>query len=362
MVNLRNKPSVLVVDDDPICCEILAAVVESLGYPVVVATDGLAAFNYICNDNIRIVLSDWQMPGLSGVELCKRVRERILSDYVYFIMLTTLDRKQNLSEGVTAGVDDFLPKPYDVDEVIVRLKVAQRVVGLENKHLLVFSLAKLAESRDEDTGSHLERMREYSKLLAVQLRKSSDYREQITPDFIRAIYLTSPLHDIGKVGIPDRILLKPGRLTTDEFEIMKSHTLIGRDTLEASLQADPTAQYLRLARDIAAAHHERFNGTGYPYGLRGEEIPLAARIVAVADVYDALTTKRVYKEAYSHEFARQLIVEESGKHFDPVIVDAFVTIESQIVATKDRIDAPQNADGFISSPPVHTNVAAAAFA
>ncbi len=188
----NNKPTVLLVDDDPICCEMLAAIVDHLGYPVLTARNGLEAYEYICNSNIRIVLSDWQMPLLSGIELCKRVRERILSDYVYFILLTTLDRKKNLLEGVKYGADDFLSKPCDVEEIVIRLKVAERVVALENKHLLVFSLAKLAESRDQETGAHLERIREYSRLLATQLRNNPKYREIINPDFVRAIYLTSP--------------------------------------------------------------------------------------------------------------------------------------------------------------------------
>ncbi len=343
------KPTVLLVDDDPICCDMLAAIVEHLGYPVLIAKDGLEAFELICNSNIRIVLSDWQMPKLSGIELCKRVRDRILSDYVYFILLTTLDRKKNLLEGVNYGADDFLSKPCDVEEIIIRLKVAERVVALENKHLLVFSLAKLAESRDQDTGAHLERIRDYSRLIAAQLRTHPKYGAEITADFIRAIYLTSPLHDIGKVGIPDAILLKPGKLTKEEFEIMKTHTTIGRDTLDASLQADPNAQYLKLARDIAASHHERFDGSGYPQGLVGEDIPLAARIVAVADVYDALTTKRVYKDAFSHNKARQMIVEERGRHFDPIVVDAFLAVEHQILAAKRRIESlNENSTSLIS--------------
>jgi putative two-component system response regulator len=148
---------------------------------------------------------------------------------------------------------------------------------------------------------------------------------------VRNVYQTSPLHDIGKVGIPDSVLLKPGRLTDDQFEIMKTHTLIGAQTLDAALRQNPSARFLQVARDIALYHHERFDGRGYPHGVVGEAIPLAARIVALADVYDALTSKRVYKAAYSHLVARDIIEQESGTHFDPVIVAAFLAVEQEFI-------------------------------
>jgi putative two-component system response regulator len=159
----------------------------------------------------------------------------------------------------------------------------------------------------------------------------------ITDDFARQIYLTSPLHDIGKVGIPDSVLLKPGRLSDREFEIMKEHTLIGAQTLDAALSQFPSVEFLRMARDIALTHHERWDGTGYPRKLRGEEIPLCGRIMAVADVYDALTSKRVYKSAYGHEVARSIIVDEAGKQFDPDVVEAFVQTEPVFMALREKL-------------------------
>jgi putative two-component system response regulator len=292
----------------------------------------------ICQGDVRIVISDWQMPGMNGIELCQKVRRRVLGDYVYFILLTSLSRREFLVKGLQAGADDFLTKPIDPDELHVRLRVAERVAALGNRELIVFSLAKLAESRDPETGVHLERMREYSRILTQRLATHSPYSQLIDADFIRAIYLTSPLHDIGKVGIPDQILLKPGKLTAEEFEIMKQHAIIGCKTLDAAYAACPSAEYLRLARDIACSHHEKFDGSGYPHGLVGEDIPLGARIVALADVYDALTTKRVYKEAYSHAVARKIIVDSRGSHFDPAVVDAFVELEADFLRIKHQLD------------------------
>lgn len=336
---LDSTPSpVLIVDDDPICLGLLQGVLESLGYDVTTACNGEEALELICQGDYRIVLSDWQMPGISGIELCSRVRQRHLSGYVYFILLTCLDRKHNMIPGLRAGADDFITKPFDPEELQVRLHVAERIVSLESRDLLIFSLAKLAEWRDPETGAHLERMREYSRVLAHQLSLTPKYGNVIDADYVRTIFITSPLHDIGKVGIPDQILLKPGRLTSEEFQIMKQHAVIGSNTLDAALQGRASAGYLHLARDIARSHHEKYDGSGYPDGLAGEEIPLCGRIVALADVYDALTTIRVYKQAYPHEKAKQIIVDGSGTHFDPDIVAAFLECEEDFIAIKEQLD------------------------
>jgi putative two-component system response regulator len=204
----------------------------------------------------------------------------------------------------------------------------------------VFALAKLAESRDEDTGEHLIRVRGYSQLLAEQLRRESRYAEKITEEFLRDLYRSSPLHDIGKVGISDTILFKPGRLTLEEFEMVRTHSMLGGRILEDVVLHSESGNFLRMAVAIARHHHERFDGTGYPSGLRGESIPLPARIVALADVFDALTSKRPYKPAYSTDRARRLIQEDTGKHFDPVIVSAFEACFQDFVAICDRHREP----------------------
>ncbi|HOV13808.1 MAG TPA: HD domain-containing protein, partial [Spirochaetota bacterium] len=190
-------------------------------------------------------------------------------------------------------------------------------------------LARLAESRDQDTGDHLNRMRKFSYMIAKRLAKTKTYKGYIDKKYVNNIYHSSPLHDIGKVGISDTILLKPGKLTLDEFELMKNHTVIGGKTLEdAEKQLKyKTKSFLAMGKNIAYCHHEKWDGSGYPFGLKGTEIPLSARIVALADVYDALTSKRVYKDAISHEVAKDMIVQGRNKHFDPQIVDTFLMLE-----------------------------------
>ena len=201
-------------------------------------------------------------------------------------------------------------------------------------------MAKLAESRDPDTGAHLDRVRFFAKLLASQLLAMNEFASEIDSQFIQLIYETSPLHDIGKVAISDSILLKPGKLTPSEFEIMKQHTSEGAKTLQAALDEYPNAMFLKMARDIAISHHERYDGTGYPNGLVGNDIPLCGRIMAVADVYDALTSKRVYKNALSHDIARSTILDGSSTHFDPTVVEAFLAKEADFEATRARLSEP----------------------
>ena len=301
---------------------------EQFGYDVTVAQDGREALELVRTGRFRLVISDWEMPGLTGLQLCRQIRERRWSGYVYLVLLTSRRGTANAIEGLNAGADDFVVKPFEPQELYVRLRVGERVLSLESRDLLIFSMARLAESRDPDTGAHLERIREYCRLLADNLSTRRQFSSQIDGEFTELLYLTSPLHDIGKVGIPDSVLLKPGALTAEEFRIMQRHTVIGGETLAAAARAYPSGQFLQMAADIAWTHHERFDGRGYPHGLSGTDIPLSGRITAIADVYDALTTKRVYKEAFSHERACDIIIEQRGKHFDPDIVDAFIELKS----------------------------------
>lgn len=338
---------VLIVDDDEGTRELLSEILTDHGYEVSAAQDGREALEMLRTGRYRMVVTDWEMPRLNGLELCREIRSRRFAGYIYVILLTSRDESKDVIEGMNAGADDFVAKPFEPTELCVRIRAGERMLALDSRDLTIFSLAKLADSRDPETGAHLERMREYSRVLAEELSLRGPYRDQVDGQYVQLIFLTSPLHDIGKVGIPDGVLLKHGRLSEREFALMKAHTTIGAATLDAALRGHPEAEFLRMARDIALTHHERFDGTGYPAGLRGAEIPLCGRIVALADVYDALTTARVYKAAVRHDLARNIILDESGTHFDPPIVEAFDRIEEKFLAIQRSFaagDDPPRAD------------------
>jgi putative two-component system response regulator len=341
---------VLVAEDDSVTALMLQYCLEQFGYEVTLVDNGLSALELVRTGEYQLVVSDWAMPKMNGLELCRQIRKRPFSTYTYIILLTSHGGTQSIVEGLDAGADDFITKPFEPEELQVRLRAGQRLLALESRDVTIFTLAKLAESRDPDTGAHLDRIREYCRVLCEYLVTHGPYVGQIDGDYVQLVYLSSPLHDIGKVGIPDRVLLKPGKLTDEEFEVMKGHALIGWKTLDAAVQARPEAAFLRMARDIAGSHHEKFDGTGYPYGLKGDEIPLCGRIVAVADVYDALTTKRVYKPAFPHEAARGIILEGAGKHFDPVLAEAFRENEDRFFEIRQRYADEDSAVQFDLPP------------
>jgi len=328
--------SILIADDDEISLALLEHTLQSAGYEVRLARDGEEAWRILQQGECRLVISDWEMPRMDGMQLCRALRGGDFDGYIYIIMLTSRSGTEQIVAGMSAGADDFIAKPFHAAELLVRVRAGLRVLSLETRDVAIFSLAKLAESRDPETGHHLERVQHYSRTLASNLAYNSAYSDRIDPEFVRLIFLTSPLHDIGKVAIPDHVLRKPGKLTADEFDVMKTHAGMGAETLEAALKRYPDAEFLKVARDIAASHHERWDGKGYPSRLAGEEIPLCARIVAVADVYDALTSKRVYKEAMSHEAAVEIIARDSGSHFDPVIVETFLKIQDEFAAIREQ--------------------------
>jgi putative two-component system response regulator len=337
---------VLIAEDDDVTVDLLEAALTEFGYQVTIACDGLEALRQIRTGKFQLVISDWEMPGLNGLELCRRIRQRRWSSYIYFILLTSHSGVDNIVQGLDAGADDFLTKPFYPHELRVRLATGRRILGMQSRDLTIFALAKLAESRDTETGAHLERIREYSRILGAELGRTGPYRDQIDGDYVELLYLTTPLHDIGKVGIPDNVLLKPGKLTAEEFAIMQQHTTIGANTLKAVAQMSPEATFLQMAHDIALTHHERFDGTGYPHKVAATDIPLSGRITALADVYDALTSKRVYKPAFPHEQAIEMIVEGRGKHFDPHIVDAFLQLVDDFQLIRQRFEStPSLFDG-----------------
>jgi response regulator RpfG family c-di-GMP phosphodiesterase len=268
-------------------------------------------------------------------------------------MISAMSSAQQRTQAFQAGADDYLVKPFDPQDLRARVRLhfqlreaTATVSGIRaeieshnsdlrrmaERHMeeiiaiqdtAVFTLAMVAESRDQETGGHLARMRAYSQILAEQLASGGPYANQIGEPFLQDLYRSSPLHDIGKVGIRDEILLKPGPLTPEEFGTIQQHTIIGANILDQAVGRSRGGGFLAMAALIARFHHERFDGTGYLAGLVGREIPLPARIVAVADVYDALTSARPYKPAYPADEAKSIVHRESGRHFDPVIVEAF---------------------------------------
>jgi putative two-component system response regulator len=320
---------ILIAEDELVSRAKLEKLVEAAGHVPVSASNGKDALKLWTSQRPNLVITDWYMPEMDGLELIKEIRRQQGSKYVYIIMVTSQGSTDNLVLGIEAGADDYLVKPYNQEELTVRLKAGERVLNFETRDMVIFSMATLAEARDPETGNHLNRIRYYSKVLAETLMKSDNPPLGMTPHFIDNIMLTSPLHDIGKIGIPDFVLLKPGRLDDREFDIMKAHSTIGWQALNNALLKYPNADYLRMSAEIARSHHEKYNGSGYPDGLKGDDIPLCARIVALADVYDALVSKRVYKSAFPHEITRSIILEQKGKHFDPFVIDAFLKCEDE---------------------------------
>lgn len=336
---------ILVIDDDPVQRGELVRALENAEFEVV-ASGGEQALQLIESQNIRLVISDWKLGELDGIDLCCGLKTADLGSYIYVILMTAKDSIDQRVQAMVAGADDFLSKPFDAGELVARVKVGHRLLQLETQESLILSLAKLAERRDPETGHHIERVQCYSRCLAEQMQGNPKHAQTVTPEYVQLIYQTSPLHDLGKIGVPESVLLKPGKLTETEFELVKEHPLIGAETLRDAIERSPEAPFLRMAHDIALSHHEKFDGSGYPQGLIGDAIPLAARIVALADVYDALTTHRVYKDAYSHEKSESIIIEGRGNHFDPDVVDAFLQITATFQAIRQHFDD----DGHDATP------------
>jgi len=327
---------ILIVDDELVSRKKMDMLVQGLGYETIIAEDGVEAWNTWKKERTRMVITDWIMPNMDGLELCRKIRQAEGSLYTYLIMVTVKDQTEDMVRGMEAGADDFIAKPFVKEELAVRIRAGERILGFETRDLVIFAMAKLVESRDMEMADHLERIRHYSRALVEAMAESDNPPDEVDKQFIDNVFLTSPLHDIGKIGIPDHILLKTGRYDDTEFAVMKNHSVIGYEALNEDLKKYPKADYLRMSAQIARSHHEKYDGTGYPDGLKGSDIPLAARIVALADVYDALVSKRMYKNAYDHDIAKAIIVMESGTHFDPKVVNAFLCCENKFLEISER--------------------------
>jgi putative two-component system response regulator len=336
MVENEKKQKIVVVDDDAAQRLLLKMCLEGEGYKVYQADGGFSAQQLIeQHPDFRIVITDLDMPDINGFDLIRKIRTRELH-YTYIIVLTSKEDEASLVKAFSMGADDYLAKPVNLNELRLRIRGAIRVLRQETQEELILALAKLAEYRSDETGYHLERVQRYCRLLAMDLCENCP-KLDIHAQFAEEIARVSPLHDIGKVAIPDNILHKPGKLTNAEFEIMKTHAAIGGQLLK-DIYAQNGSPYLKVAYEVAMFHHERYDGTGYPNGLCGEEIPIAAKIMALADIYDAMATKRCYKEPFPHTTIKDIILQERGKHLDPLVIDAFLRQEDVWLTIRDRFE------------------------
>ncbi|MDZ7698117.1 MAG: two-component system response regulator [Deltaproteobacteria bacterium] len=360
MNNGNKTATIMVVDDIPANLKLLSEMLQGQGRRVAQFPSGSMALKAAAKNPPDLILLDIMMPGMDGFEVCRRLKaDENLKD-IPVLFISALDGTEDKIKAFSAGGLDYVSKPFQEAEVLARVKthlelgrvrrelekhnfqledlVREKVKEIAASQMAtIVAISKLAEYRDDETGRHIERTRKSCRMLAQQLRENDRYAESITDVFIENIYYAAPLHDIGKIGIADNILLKPGKLTPEEFEIMKTHAIIGATALQAVQRRYPDNAFINMGIALTRSHHEKWDGSGYPDGLVGEDIPLSGRIMALADVYDALRSKRPYKEAFTHEKARGIIKEGAGSHFDPAVVEAFLAVETEFAEIRERM-------------------------
>lgn len=350
---LNKNATILVVDDTSDNLILMSELLQN-SYTVKVCNSGTKALKFIDDGGKPdLILLDIMMEGLSGYAVIKELKSNEMTQNIPVIFLTAMNAIGDEEKGFELGAADYITKPISPAIVLARVKTqlenkaaadflrdknlyletevtkrTQEISAIQNVTILV--MASLAETRDLDTGNHIRRTQHYVKALANQLQFHPRFSHFLSTQMIETLYKSAPLHDIGKVGIPDAILLKPGKYLPEEFEIMKTHTTLGRDAIDhAEIQLGIKVEFLRIAKEIAYYHHEKWDGGGYPTGMSGDDIPISARLMALADVYDALISKRVYKKGMSHERAVSIIMEGKGSHFDEDIVEAFLQIQDE---------------------------------
>jgi len=360
-----SNSKVLVADDNEANLYLLKTFLEGENFSVITAISGIQAIEVVSGEMPDLILMAEVMPGLSGFEACKRLKRDERTRHIPIIIVTEKYSALANLKIVESRADDFITKPinktllrtriksllrnkYLTDQleeysVLLEKKVRERTKSLvRTQEVTIFTLSKLAESRDPETGQHLERIRKYCRCIAEEIKDHPKYKGYISNEYIYSLYLTSPLHDIGKVGIRDSILLKPGKLTEKEMEEIKRHPIIGGDTLKAAEEMLKERSPLSIGKHVAYFHHERYDGTGYPFKLKGDDISLSARILAVADVYDALRSERPYKKAWSHEESVNTMTAESGGHFDPDLIKALIARAHEFDAINEKYkEAPK---------------------
>lgn len=320
----NDKPRILIVDDEPANLKVMREVLGNQ-YRMSFAKSGAAALTLLEKEQPKLILLDIMMPDMNGFEVCEIVKSTPALSHIPIIFVTALGDESDEFKGFELGAVDYITKPISPAIVRARVKTHLSLVQaeqLKQAHVdLVHRLGRAAEYKDTDTGEHIARMSQYSKLLALEFGMDQHQAE--------LLHQAAPMHDVGKIGIPDAILLKPGRLTSEEFDHMKQHAVIG-----AQILANSSSPLLQLAHKLAIEHHEKWDGSGYPHGLKGEQISVEGRIVAIADVFDALTSKRPYKEAWGVEEALEHMQAQAGKHFDPHLINLFVNKLDAIIAIK----------------------------
>ncbi len=359
-LELSGKCTVLVVDDTADNLSLMSNLLRT-DYKVKLATSGERALQIVAGESKPdLILLDIMMPEMDGYEVLRRLQFNPDTEDIPVIFLTAMSASEDESVGLELGAVDYITKPINPAIVMARvrnhlqLKRARDFLAHHNNFLeqeivnrtralaelqdaTIRAMASLAETRDNETGNHIRRTQHYVEALARKLQDHPRFKDELTDAAIETIFKSAPLHDIGKVGIPDRILLKPGKLTPEEFEIMKTHTTLGRDAIVAAeTDAMLDNPFFRYAKEITYSHQEKWDGSGYPEGLMGNTIPLSARLMAVADVYDALISERVYKSAFTHETAVEIIRDGRGSHFDPDMVDAFLVLSEEFRAIAQR--------------------------
>ncbi len=348
----NNKNTILIVDDERFNLNTLIEVLKD-DYRILIAKNGEQALERVSTSpHPQLILLDVLMPGIDGYETCRRLKQDEQTAGIPIIFITTKTTVEDEQHGLELGAVDYITKPFSPAIIRARVKthvnlkmardalenqnrlleqkVAQRTLQIAlTRDIAIHGMAALAGTRDHETGNHIRRTQHYIKCLARHLANHPRFKGCLTEQNIELLFKSAPLHDIGKVGIPDNILLKPGKLDEGEFEVMKTHAVLGRDALPSNGENIDSIPFLDMARDIAHTHHEKWDGSGYPQGLKEEAIPLSGRLMAIADVYDALINKRVYKPAFSHETAVEMIMAQRGKQFDPDIVDSFISLRDE---------------------------------
>ncbi|MFH1138226.1 MAG: two-component system response regulator [Pseudomonadota bacterium] len=344
-----EQAKVLIVDDTPENIDVLGAILKPY-YKRSVALSGEKSLRIANSNNAPdLILLDIMMPDMDGYEVCRRLKANEATRDIPVIFVTAKSEVEDETKGFEMGGVDYIVKPISPPIVLARvrthLELTQARKFLKNQNeileqkvrertrelsltqdVTILSLAGLAETRDNETGGHIRRTQHYVKILAEELMTHPRFVAVLDENSIELLFKSAPLHDVGKVGVPDRILLKPGKLTHEEFEEMKKHAALGRDAIlkaEQGLGEHAASSFLGFAREIAYTHHEKWNGSGYPQGLSGEDIPASGRLMALADVYDALISRRIYEPPFPHRQAAAIIIEGRGTHFDPAVVDAF---------------------------------------